>query len=60
MDINQVMQNGQTVILEVQCDSSAFAQGWSPTLLTNFQVDSYAAGSASSTVYLDDLTIYRW
>jgi len=40
--------------------SSAFALGWSPTLLTNFQVDSYFAGSASSNVYLDDLTIYRW
>ncbi len=40
--------------------SSAFALGWSPALLTNFQIDSYAAGSASSTVYLDNLTIYRW
>jgi hypothetical protein len=40
--------------------SSAFALGWSPTLLTNFQIDSYAAGSASSKVYLDNLTIYRW
>ena len=39
---------------------SAFALGWSPTLLTNFQVDSYVAGSATSIVYLDDLTIYRW
>jgi hypothetical protein len=40
--------------------SSAFALGWSPTLLTNFQIDSYSAGSASSTVYLDNLTINRW
>jgi hypothetical protein len=40
--------------------SSAFALGWSPTLLTNFQIDSYAPGSASSTAYLDNLTIYRW
>jgi len=39
---------------------SAFALGWSPVLLTNFQVDSYTAGTASSTVYLDNLTIYRW
>jgi hypothetical protein len=132
MDINQVMQNGQTAIFGVQCDgwsgtwdytanagtpekpldtwlhsraacnprswstntwhheqigysrdnsgnvtydsawfdgvqsnisatvSSAFALGWSPTLLTNFQVDSYTAGSASSTVYLDNLIVYRW
>jgi hypothetical protein len=39
---------------------SAFALGWSPSLLTNFQVDSYLPGSATSIVYLDDLTIYRW
>jgi hypothetical protein len=39
---------------------SAFALGWGPTLLTNFQVDSFAAGWSSSTVYLDDLTISRW
>ena len=39
---------------------SAFALGWGPTLLTNFQVDSYDAGWSSSAVYLDDLTISRW
>ncbi len=39
---------------------SAFALGWGPTLLTNFQVDSFAAGWSSSTVYLDDLTVSRW
>ncbi len=38
---------------------SAFALGWGPTLLTNFQVDGLGS-SGSSTVYLDDLTIYRW
>ena len=39
--------------------SSAFALGWAPTLLTNFQVDGLGA-SGSSIVYLDNLTIYRW
>ena len=39
---------------------SAFALGWAPTLLTNFQVDSIAPGASSSTVYLDNLTISRW
>jgi hypothetical protein len=39
--------------------SSAFALGWAPTLLTNFQVDGYGA-SGQSVVYLDDLVIYRW
>jgi hypothetical protein len=39
---------------------SAFALGWAPTLLTNFQIDGSAAASATATVYLDDLTIYRW
>jgi hypothetical protein len=39
--------------------NSAFALGWAPALLTNFQVDGVGA-SGSNTVYLDDLTIYRW
>lgn len=38
---------------------SAFALGWAPVLLTNFQVDGMGS-SGSSTVYLDDLTVYRW
>ncbi|HEY6491550.1 MAG: hypothetical protein WCC26_11330 [Terracidiphilus sp.] len=38
---------------------SSFALGWSPTLLTNFQVDGLGA-SGSSKVYLDNLTIYWW
>lgn len=37
---------------------SAFALGWAPTLLTNFQIDGL--GSGSNTVYLSDLTITRW
>jgi len=39
---------------------SAFALGWAPTILTNFQVDSVIPGWSSSTIYLDDLTISRW
>lgn len=38
---------------------SAFALGWGPVLLTNFQVDGLGS-SGSSKVYLDDLTVYRW
>ena len=38
---------------------SAFALGWGSTLLTNFQVDGLGA-SGTSTVYVDNLTIYRW
>lgn len=37
---------------------SSFALGWTPSLLTNFQIDG--AGSGSNTVYLDKLTISRW
>jgi Bacterial Ig domain len=37
---------------------SAFALGWGPVLLTNFQIDGL--GSGSNTVYLDNLTISRW
>jgi hypothetical protein len=39
--------------------NSAFALGWGPVLLTNFQVDGLGA-SGSPNVYLDNLTIYRW
>jgi hypothetical protein len=39
--------------------SSAFALGWSPTLLTNFQVDGLGS-AGTSTVYLDELVVYRW
>jgi hypothetical protein len=38
---------------------SAFALGWGTVLLTNFEVDG-AGASGTSTVYLDDLTVYRW
>ncbi|WP_158749440.1 hypothetical protein [Acidobacterium sp. S8] len=38
---------------------SAFALGWAPTLLTNFQVDGLGEQGAP-VVYLDNLTVYRW
>ena len=38
---------------------SAFALGWGPVLLTNFQIDGLGT-SGSSTVYLDNLTVYSW
>ena len=38
---------------------SAYALGWAPVLLTNFQVDGLG-GSGSVNIYLDDVTIYRW
>jgi hypothetical protein len=39
---------------------SAFALGWAPTLLTNFQIDGALGTSGTAAAYLDDLTIYRW
>jgi hypothetical protein len=39
---------------------SAFKLGWAPTILTNFQIDGALSGSGSSTVYVDNLAIYRW
>jgi hypothetical protein len=39
---------------------SAFALGWNPALLTNFQVDGATSTAGSATVYLDNLTVYRW
>ena len=37
---------------------SAFALGWGPVILTNFQVDGLGNGSA--TTYLDDVKVSRW
>lgn len=39
---------------------SAFALGWRPALNTNFQVGGYTSTSGSSTIYLDNLTLYSW
>jgi hypothetical protein len=39
--------------------SSAFALGWGPVLLTNFEIDGLGSGG-SATAYLDNLTVYRW
>jgi hypothetical protein len=39
--------------------NSAFALGWAPVLLTNFQVDGIGS-SGTPTVYLDSLNIKRW
>jgi hypothetical protein len=39
---------------------SAFALGWGPALLTNVQVDSYLVANATSTIYVDDMVVYRW
>jgi hypothetical protein len=38
---------------------SAFALGWGSALVTNFQVDGLGA-SGSATVYMDNLSVYRW
>ena len=38
---------------------SAFALGWGSTLLTNFQIDGLG-GYGTATVYVDNLTVYRW
>jgi hypothetical protein len=38
---------------------SAFALGWAPVLLTNFQVDGLGS-RGTATVYLDNLMVYRW
>jgi hypothetical protein len=38
--------------------NSAFALGWAPSLLSNFQVDG--VGNGQVTLYMDNLTVYRW
>jgi hypothetical protein len=38
---------------------SAYALGWAPVLLANVQVDGLGA-AGSVTIFMDNLTIYRW
>lgn len=56
---NSVWLDGVQQDLNVKVFSS-FALSWGSTLLSNFQVDGNTSASSSSTVYLDNLTIYRW
>lgn len=39
---------------------SGFAIGWSPSLVTNFQIDGSSSGTTWGNVYLDQVTVYRW
>jgi hypothetical protein len=39
---------------------SAYALGWAPALLTNFQIDGNSSGTTWGNVYLDEMTVYRW
>jgi len=39
---------------------SAFALGWGPALLANFQVDGATSTAGSAIVYLDNMIVYRW
>lgn len=38
---------------------SAYALGWAPVLLTNFQVDGLG-GAGSVDIFMDNLVVYRW
>ncbi len=39
---------------------SAFALGWGSSLVTNLQIDGMTGLPGAATVYLDNLTVYRW
>jgi hypothetical protein len=39
---------------------SAFGLGWGQSLNSNFQIGGFTSTSGSSTVYLDNLTLYSW
>jgi len=40
--------------------NSAFALGWAPSLLTNFQVDGMTALPGTAVIFADNMTLYRW
>jgi hypothetical protein len=52
--LDGVQQNINTTVL------GAYNLGWAPILLVNVQLDGSSSGSSSATVFLDNLTIYRW
>jgi len=56
---HSVWVDGVQQVLEAKVNS-AFALGWGPTILTNFQVDGATSGSGSSTIFMDQLNLYRW
>jgi len=59
VDYKSVWLDGVQQNLNVTTNS-AFALGWAPTILTNFQVDGMTALPGTATIYLDNLTLYRW
>lgn len=40
--------------------NSAFALGWGPAMVTNFQLGGINSTSGSATVYLDNFVVYSW
>ena len=40
--------------------NSVFALGWGSALITNLQIDGMTALPGTATVYLDNVTVYRW
>lgn len=40
--------------------NSDFTLGWASVLLTNFQIDGFTSTAGSSTIYADNMTVYRW
>lgn len=60
LDINQVMANGETVIIGTQC--SGVTGTWE-SAYTSGKYDhwwSSSKGSGSVTSYIHKLTVYRW
>ena len=56
---NSVWFDGAQQQLNVTAPS-AFALGWGPALLANFQVDGATSTAGSAIVYLDNMTLFRW
>jgi hypothetical protein len=54
-----VILDGQQSDFVGATGNSAFKLGWSPTLLTNFQLDGHGS-EGSATAYVDRFTISRW
>lgn len=39
---------------------SGYSLGWSPAIVTNFQIDGNSSGTTWGNVYLDEVSVYRW
>jgi hypothetical protein len=57
---DQVALDGVISNLSGATVNAALSLGWASVLLTNFQIDGNGAGPGAITIYVDNMSVYRW